>query len=267
MKTYLFIAVFVVAFSHAAAQKNDTGLVKYIHQDNLLLVEYNALLAIDGKKSYYVTAQDSLGERGRINKPVDGEIVEAESFATIKKTKEYGFQVFTDLSKPDIYFSNALSLLAPLVYVQEPRPQHNWQLNDATKEIAGFTCKSATTVFRGRTYTCWYTSEIPLPYGPWKLAGLPGLVLEASSSDGAYKVTAVSIEFPSEHTLVPNNETELLGLPPRFVTLESYIDYQRRFIKNENENQRLIALKYGVKNLASKESDNYLEIFGEATRN
>lgn len=267
MKKNIFIATLMLSLFQVTAQKKDAGLIKYVHQNNLLLVEYNALLAIDGMKSYYVTAQDSLGERGKINVPATGLIVEAESYATVNKTTPAGFQVFNDLSKPDIYFSSALSLMAPLVYVQEPRPQHDWQLNDGTKEVAGLTCKSATTVFRGRTYTCWYTSEIPLPFGPWKLAGLPGLILEAASEDGAYKVTAVSIEFPANHTLVPKNETEIPGLTREFYPFEKYIDYQRRFIKAENENQRLSALQNGVISFPTKESVNYLEIFGEATGN
>lgn len=263
MKTNLFIAALSLSLFQVTAQKKDTGLIKYIHQDNLLLVEYNSVLAIDGRKSYYVTAQDSLGERGRISKPADGTIIEAESFATIKKTREHGFQVFNDLSKPDIYFSYALSLLAPLVYVTEPRPQHDWQFSNATKEVAGFTCKAATTVFRGRTYTCWYTSEIPLPFGPWKLSGLPGLILEAASEDGAYKITAVGVQFPSSNNLVPTDETQLPGLEREIYSMDRYIAYQRKFIKKQKENLKLTALKYNVKNVESKESDNYLEIFGE----
>lgn len=266
MKTILFITAFAITLLHTAAQRNNTGLVKYVHQDNLLLVEYNALLAIDGRKSYYVTAQDSLGERGRINKPIDGVIVEAESFATVKKTKEFGFQVFTDLSKPDIYFSNALSLLAPLVYVKEPRPQHDWQYSDNTKDILGFTCKAASTFFRGRRYTCWYTTEIPLPFGPWKLGGLPGLILEAASEDGAYKVSALGIEFPSTSNMVPESEIKLPGLSSDYYLLDLYITYQRKFIEKQKERMRLTALKYNVKNMISKESDNFLEVFGEETR-
>ena len=54
-----------------------------------------------------------------------------------------------------------------------------WKLNKETKNIGKFNCKKATCSFRGRNYTAWYTLEVPLPYGPWKLQGLPGVILEA----------------------------------------------------------------------------------------
>lgn len=41
-------------------------------------------------------------------------------------------------------------------------------------KLLGFKCKSATAEFRGRKYKVWYTMEIPIPIGPWKLGGLPG---------------------------------------------------------------------------------------------
>lgn len=263
MKTKLLLIINLLATLLIYAQSKDYGLIKYVHQDNLLSVEYKALLAIDGRKSYYVTAQDSLGERGKINQYGNNTILEADNYGNLRKTRKDGFEVYNDLSNQNIFFSNALSLNAPLVYVQEKRPNLNWKLMNDSKVVAGFKCKAASTVFRGRTYTCWYTMDIPLPYGPWKLMGLPGIILEASSDDGAFKVIAVEIDFATRHSLVPSSETELLNSDNQFYPLESYIKYQRKFIQLEKESMRLSALKYNVTLTESKESDNYLEIFGK----
>ena len=58
-----------------------------------------------------------------------------------------------------------------------------WELLDGNKEIAGFNCKKARTHFRGREWIVWYTPDIPYSAGPWKLGGLTGLILRASSGD------------------------------------------------------------------------------------
>ena len=67
--------------------------------------------------------------------------------------------------------------------VEEPR----WRLEpDSTCEILGYTCQLAAADYRGRQWKAWYTDEIPLSEGPWKLCGLPGLVLRASDATGQY---------------------------------------------------------------------------------
>ena len=71
----------------------------------------------------------------------------------------------------------------------------DWQLvPDSTKEILGYQCQMATTRFKGRQWTVWYTEDIPLDEGPWKLRGLPGLVLKAYDAKLQYIFDGAGLE-------------------------------------------------------------------------
>jgi GLPGLI family protein len=54
-----------------------------------------------------------------------------------------------------------------------------WQILQETKMIEGISVTKAKCEHRGRTYTAWFAPSIPISNGPWKLGGLPGLILEA----------------------------------------------------------------------------------------
>jgi len=54
-----------------------------------------------------------------------------------------------------------------------------WELLTEQKMIHGYNCFKANANYAGRVWTAWYAPEVPLPEGPWKLRGLPGLIVEA----------------------------------------------------------------------------------------
>lgn len=81
----------------------------------------------------------------------------------------------------------------------EPFPLQKWQLGKETKTICGYKCQKATCTWRGRTYTAWFTPEIPVSAGPWKFGGLPGLIMKISDSTNDYSWEAVAVnkgKFP-----------------------------------------------------------------------
>ena len=71
----------------------------------------------------------------------------------------------------------------------EPRKAIAWTLREDTATISGYLCHKAICELHGRTWTVCYADDIPSSAGPWKLGGLPGLILQAESSDGIHHFT------------------------------------------------------------------------------
>jgi len=63
---------------------------------------------------------------------------------------------------------------------------NNWKLVDESKTIQSFNCRKAEVNYNGRNWTAWYTTDIPLAYGPYKFTGLPGLIIKISDENGDY---------------------------------------------------------------------------------
>ena len=79
-------------------------------------------------------------------------------------------------------------------FYSEDTPQLNWEVGDSTKIILGYECFFASVDYHGRTWIAWFTPEIPVVAGPWKLQGVPGLILEAATVDGLYSFVANGIQ-------------------------------------------------------------------------
>lgn len=79
--------------------------------------------------------------------------------------------------------------------IEESTMIPEWDIvGDSTKTILGYPCTLATTTFKGRQWRAWYTEEIPLDNGPWKLGGLPGLILSAQDSEAQFIFEAVGLQ-------------------------------------------------------------------------
>ena len=80
------------------------------------------------------------------------------------------------------------------ILCEEDNERPEWQLHPETMTILSYPCQKATCRFKGRDYTAWYTMDIPLSDGPWKLHGLPGLILKAEDSRGHFSFTCTGLE-------------------------------------------------------------------------
>ena len=76
----------------------------------------------------------------------------------------------------------------------ESIPELDWVISDHTCVIEGYECYEAKTHWGGRTWRVWFTPDIPVNEGPWKLSGLPGLILDAADTTGAFQFKLLRVE-------------------------------------------------------------------------
>ncbi len=76
---------------------------------------------------------------------------------------------------------------------QEKAILPEWTMTEDTLTIHSYVCRKAVCNLYGRTYEAWFTPEIPRSEGPWKLQGLPGLILKAEDTEGHYKFECTGI--------------------------------------------------------------------------
>lgn len=62
---------------------------------------------------------------------------------------------------------------------EENAPKIPWKILKDTAHIEGIKCQKATANFKGRNWIAWFAPDLPFQSGPWKLNGLPGLIIEA----------------------------------------------------------------------------------------
>lgn len=202
MKYFIF---FVILFFSAKGWSQSKGLVYYGHIESPGMrsaagPDLNAYLVFDENESYYVTAKDSLESSVNETTMVTGSEGQTTIYTGSSNTFRYGKQVYFSRESDSLWWSQRFK---GNIYVAESRPRIEWKLIDETKKIGNIKAFKAIGEFRGRTYTAWYVRDIPLPYGPWKLQGLPGLIVEAFDDRKEMFIYLKSLEFPT------NNQTPI----------------------------------------------------------
>lgn len=192
--------IFLLLLASYYGYSQSKGLVNYgyiesLQEGNAKGADSNAYLVFNKEQSYYVTAKDSLEKASKINSiTVYNKKYEGKREYTGKRSIQ-GDQVVYNIKRntiwSNLYFDEQ-------IYMKEEANTLNWQLSSETKKIGDFLCKKATVFFRGRNYTAWYTTKIAIPYGPWKLHGLPGLIVEAYDTDKKVFWYFKNAEYPSD---------------------------------------------------------------------
>lgn len=109
---------------------------------------------------------------------------------------------------------------------REEMPVFDWEPLDSVTEVLGYECRGARCRFRGREWTVFYTEDIPVSDGPWKLCGLPGLIMKASDDKGHYTFGCVGIKSGSERPIT------VYKVPYNDVSRNDFYDTRHRYDVN-----------------------------------
>jgi GLPGLI family protein len=110
--------------------------------------------------------------------------------------------VYKDFHKQEMFYSDRV--IMQRFDVKDSLQLMEWTLNNRYKDILGYSCQEATALHRGRFYIAYFTTEIPVPNGPWQFHGLPGVILKVYSLDNVFKIEATSIEIKNESIEINN---------------------------------------------------------------
>ncbi len=94
--------------------------------------------------------------------------------------------------------------------IEEPIPVINWKISSDTLTISGLHCQKAAAHFKGRDYEVWFCADLPFRSGPWKLQGLPGLIVQAADKNREIVFEFAGIEQVSDQQLMVKLPEEVI---------------------------------------------------------
>jgi GLPGLI family protein len=195
-KTRFLLAALCLCCFHAGSAQNFCAQITYECQTRLVKGPVH-----DGANTLYFDHEKGLFVHNDFPKADAYKNLETAMPAYIKGDAE-GLPVFTHLKEQYLYYKSEYSAPPGEIFIfRDTLPRIAWHIKGDAKDISGFSCIAAAGEFGGRVYDVWFTPEIPVGLGPYKLSGLPGMILEAASRDGKVKYSFMSYRSPCEREI------------------------------------------------------------------
>ncbi len=167
-KCFLILVLFVTSVCSQTIEK-PIASIEYFTSVNLHVEElYNCKLIYNQNESVFVWTKS--GDESLKSSP-SGALTKASHYDD-KTINYFNFKEKTLDTQKFIYGKEA-------VHVKEDLHFLEWEITNERKMIGSFETVKASTEFRGRNFTVWFSPELGNSVGPWKLNGLPGTILEA----------------------------------------------------------------------------------------
>lgn len=153
-------------------------------KDSAKIDKVMTVLDIAKDKSIYqdftMAAQDS------IIKTAVEEMQKTKAWKDLSKTirmPKFSFKIYKIY--PDMT-EQYVDRISRNLFAYEEKIKFDWKILSDKEKIGEYNTQKATTEFGGRTWTAWFTTDIPFQDGPYKFYGLPGLIVKIEDQDKNY---------------------------------------------------------------------------------
>lgn len=214
MKSFLIYIFLLYHFSGFSQQSSNIQVEYQLFNDTEIPVTIDAVLYISNNVSIYKLKRSTVKRWEERPTKVTGVDVTNPKNITEPFLK-------TDPYKKEILFFD--DIMGKYFLVKDSYNEFKWNIGNETKIIAGIQCIKATVLYRGREWVAWFAPDIPLPFGPWKLHGLPGLIIEAHDITNKFTMRAAKIEYARSDLFDKDFKTLIQTINTKPITLQQFL--------------------------------------------
>lgn len=144
-------------------------------------------------------------------------------------------RLFKDYTNGYLVYEESLG--RDIMIIEEQLNLFKWNMTNEKDTILDYPCKTAFADFRGREYKVLYTTDLPFTAAPWKIHGVPGVVLKVSTTDDVlcYQAESVEITEADGPLYRPFNHKEPIDYN---AFCKKYKDYLKEVIKIRKKRAR-----------------------------
>ncbi|WP_081819246.1 GLPGLI family protein [Prevotella sp. HUN102] len=241
MKQILMLLLLCACCNVSAQKKLDNANLEcqyqYIYvKDSLkkIMGEDDRLILLVGPKlskcaSYHSIQVDSLQENPKRREIFDAEFKELLRTGVQPRHKRMKAYVYKNLPEGKMTVTDGLTM-QDYIYTDSLN-NIDWTISDSTKTILNYTVQMATCNYRGHYWTAWFAPDVPVSDGPWKLHGLPGIIMEAYDTKAYHHFTLVGIRKVKDMPIVMSKAyvgTKKFEKTNR----KSFLKMQRQYLEN-----------------------------------
>lgn len=253
---YLIIIFFFLCFTKNNSQSINITKIEYINtkrQDSINI-------SWQGKYYLYNTGGNSAYYKGQEEHASSDSNTGDIKF---KPKKSKLVAVFKDYIKNEMFSEDLIGF--KFFTIKDSVNVIKWNIKNEKQKILGYMCTLAESFFRGRIYQAWFTPQL-ISGGPWKLDGLPGMILKADTKDGY-------ISFEATKVLNTKREIKNIDLTNPYLKEKKFYSweefkkkYKEKAIRmskfNPNDNTSFVLPRIRIERYIDEDDLNYLKNIG-----